>query len=147
MSSVDIERVKRVLADATKDPEKLSRRGLSLAAGQSRDCVGDIINGRNKNPTINVLMSLAEQLGGDLSLFGLSIDLANEPPTVSELEAALLDTLPDMPRGAPDKRARFLAEGVAQILRLPQSRPAIGQPDRPTAPAKDAPLHEATKSA
>ncbi|WP_447724580.1 helix-turn-helix domain-containing protein [Sphingomonas koreensis] len=127
----DIERIKQVLVEATTgDDRKFSQRSLSAAAHESRDCVGDIINGRNKNPTIKVLSNLADALGGDLSIFGLS-EFRTDPPTEDELEVVLRDMLPGMPKGALDKRARYLAEAVGRALRLPQGRPAIGPDQRP----------------
>lgn len=140
----DIDRIKQVLVEATTgDGRKFSQRSLSAAAHESRDCVGDIINGRNKNPTIKVLSNLAEALGGDLSIFGLS-EFRTDPPTEDELEAALRDMLPGMPKGALDKRARYLAEAVGRALKLPQARPASA-PDRPgTAPGEGAPPPLAT---
>jgi hypothetical protein len=125
--AIDLPRIVQVLRDATTGDGKWSQRSLSAAAHQSRDCVGDIINGRNKNPTINVLRSLANAMESDLSIFGVVSDTRAEPPTEAELEIALRDMLPGMPRGAPDKRARYLAEGVARALRLPPSRPSSGE--------------------
>lgn len=140
----DIEHIKRVLVDATTgEGRKFSQRSLSAAAHEGRDCVGDIINGRNKNPTIKVLSNLAEALGGDLSIFGLS-EFRTDPPTEAELEAALRDMLPGMPKGPLDKRARYLAEAVGRALKLPQGRPATGLGRRPGG-EEGAPPPSATK--
>lgn len=136
----DIELIKTVLREATEGAAApFSQRGLAKAAGETRDAVGDIINGRNKNPTSKVLANLARAMNGDLSMFGLS-EARVEPPTVGELEAALRDMLPGMPKGSPDKRARYLAESVGHALKLPQDPPAIAM-DRPSiATGEAAPL-------
>ena len=72
---LDLERVKAVLVEATADQRAMSQRKLSrLVAGErGRDTVGDIIHGRNKNPTASLLARIAQQLGGDLSMFGLPV--------------------------------------------------------------------------
>lgn len=114
----DLERVRAVLSEATRTGGPFSQRGLAKEAGESRDCVGDIINGRNKNPTVKVLANLARAMGGDLSIFGIA-DARPEAPTEAELEDALRDMLPGMPRGSLDTRARYLAEAVARALKLP----------------------------
>lgn len=144
-SGFDIERVKAVLREATSGPQaRFSQRGLGVAAGEGRDCVGDILNGRNKNPTTKVLANLARELGGDLSIFGLAEERV-EPPTVDELEAALRDTLPDMKTGSLDRRARFLAEAVGHILKLPKARPSTGLGRDASSPEGDAPPPGATR--
>ncbi|WP_242181552.1 helix-turn-helix transcriptional regulator [Sphingomonas sp. CARO-RG-8B-R24-01] len=120
----DLERIRAVLSDATGSSGHFSQRGLSKDAGESRDCVGDIINGRNKNPTMKVLANLANAMGSDLSVFGISEPRA-EPPTEAELEDALRDMLPGMPRGSLDKRARYLAEAVGRALKLPPGQRAL----------------------
>jgi transcriptional regulator with XRE-family HTH domain len=74
----DIERIRTVLRDATAATAHFSQRSLSAEAGESRDAVGDIINGRNKNPTTKVLSNLARALGGDLSMFGLADERATD---------------------------------------------------------------------
>lgn len=125
----DLDLIKRVLAEATGDNGSFSQRGLAKAAGEGRDSVGDIINGRNKNPTIKVLSNLAHALGGDLSMFGLAEERV-EPPTEAELEAALLDMLPGMPKGTLDRRARYLAGAVAGALKL--RRGPLGETDHPS---------------
>lgn len=128
---IDLERVVEVLRAATTTGG-YSQRGLSGKAHEGRDCVGDIINGRNKNPTLKVLSNLAEAMGSDLSIFGIEDAFRIDLPTEDELAEALREAIPDMPRGSPDRRARYLAESVAQILRLPPSRRATGveQSDR-----------------
>lgn len=126
----DIERIRTVLREKTTGPgAPFSQRGLSKEANEGRDTVGDIINGRNKNPTSKVLANLARALGGDLSMFGLSA-VRSEPPTEAELEFALREMLPGMPKGALDKRARYLAESVGRALRLRPGRLPIDQPNR-----------------
>jgi transcriptional regulator with XRE-family HTH domain len=133
--TMDLERIRAVLAQATAPGAEFSQRSLSKAAGESRDCVGDIINGRNKNPTIKVLSNLATALQDDLSIFGLGQESRAAPPTEDELEEALRDMLPGMPRGSLDKRARYLAEAVGRALKLPPSRrelPAGSSIDRAT---------------
>ena len=136
--SLDIERIKSVLREATEASGKFSQRSLSKAAEESRDCVGDIINDRNKNPTTKVLANLARALGGDLSMFGLAEERA-DPPTEVELEAALRDMLPGMPRGSLDRRVRYLTEGVGRALRLPLDQSATREDRQPTSPGEGAP--------
>jgi transcriptional regulator with XRE-family HTH domain len=135
----DLEKIKAVLVEATTSGGKFSQRGLAKEAGEGRDTVGDIINGRNKNPTMKVLTNLATALGGDLSMFGLTEDRAL-PPTEEELEAALLKALPGMSARSIDARARFLAANLVQILRLPPRQEAsqLGQ-GSPASRANDAP--------
>lgn len=140
----DIEHIKSVLREATKPGAEFSQRSLSKEAHQSRDCVGDIINGRNRNPTTKVLAHLADALGGDLSMFGL-VEERTAPPTEDELEAAFRDVLPGMPKGSLDKRARYLAEAVARVLKLPQSLPTNAQHPRPGASGGDLPLPSTTR--
>lgn len=154
-NELDLDRIRAVLAAATGPSGGYSQRGLAAAAGEGRDCVGDILNGRNRNPTIKVLTNLARALGGDLSIFGLADApaparraAAAPGPSEDDLIAALLALLPDMPRGSPDKRARFLGEGVARILKLPRSRPATSaEPARSSADAATAPPRAATSRA
>lgn len=131
----DIARIVAVLQAATGPGGRFSQRGLSRDAGETRDCVGDIIHGRNRNPTLKVLANLARAMGEDLAVFGV-VETRAAPPTESELEAAIREMLPGMPRGSLDRRARYLAETVAQALKLPPGLPASG-PDRPRTP--DAP--------
>jgi transcriptional regulator with XRE-family HTH domain len=120
-SSIDLELVKSVLREATQ-AGRFSQRGLSRKAGLDRDAVYDILNGRNKNPTISVLLPLAEAMDADLSVFGLA-----EPEviaTVSELQRAIAEALPNMPSRGVERQARYLAEVVAGELGLPKDQPA-----------------------
>ncbi|WP_370309262.1 hypothetical protein [Sphingobium abikonense] len=126
----DLEAIQRVLRDATSSNGRFSQRGLSKAAGEGRDCVGDILNGRNKNPTIKVLSNLAEAMGSDISVFGITT--RTEPLNAEELEEAIREALPSMPRGPTEKRARFLAEAVSTALGLPPARPSNIATDRLT---------------
>lgn len=129
-AAVDLERVKDVLREATKPGGPFTQRGLSRAAGLDRDAIYDILNDRNKNPTISVLMPLAEAMETDLSIFGLS-----EPEivtTVSELQRAIAEALPNLPSRGLDRQARYLAEVVADTLGLPQDQPASQPEPRPT---------------
>jgi transcriptional regulator with XRE-family HTH domain len=135
----DIERIKDVLRKATGPGAEFSQRSLAKEAEEGRDTVGDILNGRNKNPTSKVLSNLARALGGDLSMFGLAEE-RGDPPTEAELYGALLDAIPQMPKqGTTDKRARFLSEAVARVLKLPQVRQSSGGRSRPSEGATDAP--------
>jgi transcriptional regulator with XRE-family HTH domain len=130
-ATIDIERVKQVLREATKDDGSFSQRGLPKAAGLAKDAVYDIIAGRNKNPTIATLSSLAQALGGNLSMFGLSQTFAlSEEELRAELEVAL----PHMPTAAssPAEQAQYLAEAVAGALGLPRTV----QADPPRRPAR-----------
>lgn len=130
--SVDIERIVAVLREATSQGG-FSQRGLSRAAGEGRDAVGDIVNGRNRNPTVKVLSNLARAMGRDLSVFGLAPAPSRaEPPSADELEKALREVLPGMPRGSVETRARYLADTVSAVLGLPGSRQAT-DPSRPPA--------------
>lgn len=146
LPSFDLSKVVAVLREQTGSGGPFSMRGLSKAANQHRDTVSDIVAGRNKNPTIRVLSSLAEAMGGDLSAFGIELSQRADIPTEIELEDALRGALPDMPRGSADRRARFLAEAVARSLRLPPSRPAtdVGRAGLSDGPGEAAPPPEAT---
>jgi len=135
----DIERIKNVLRNATGPGTGFSQRSLAKEADEGRDTVGDILNGRNKNPTTKVLSNLARALGSDLSMFGLAEE-RGDAPTEDELYVALLDAIPRMPtRGTTDKRARFLSQAVARVLKLPQVRQPSGGHSRPSEGATDAP--------
>lgn len=118
---VDIETVKDVLRRATSGPDaRFSQRGLSREAGMGEDVVRNILDGSNKNPTINTLAALAEALGEDLSIFGI----APRTFTVSEeqLRDQLEQALPHMPSVADDsERAQYLAEAVSDALGLPKT--------------------------
>jgi transcriptional regulator with XRE-family HTH domain len=135
MTDVDLDRVKAVLRAATGPGGGFSMRGLAKAAGEGRDVVGDILNGRNRNPTLRVLANLARALGGDLTLFGVGSGVEAEtrtaPPTAAELAQALRDVLPGLPRGSLDKRTEYLAEALSRALRLPQDPPATGHDAAP----------------
>lgn len=122
VARVDIERVRRVLRDAV-EKEGFSQRGLSRAAELNRDAVYDIINGRNKNPTVAVLVALANAMDKDLSVFGIEISTS-----ISELERAIAEALPSMPSRSVEKQARFLAQVVAGELGLPPDQPANDHP-------------------
>lgn len=143
---IDMNRVRSVLAAAVKPAGPFSRRGLAREAGLDRDAVYDIIQGRNRNPSMRVLASLADAMGRDVSVFG--IELRSELPSAAELEQAILESLPSMPRrGSWERKASFLAEAVAAALGLPQ----VAQATRPDedrhaehAPATGAPPPSAT---
>lgn len=130
-TAVDMELVRDVVRAAVKPLGPLSQRGLARDAGLDRDVVYDILQGRNNNPSLKVLAALAGALGTDLSVFG--IRLRSELPSAAELEQALLDSLPEMPRrGSWERKASFLAEAVAAILGLPPAQPATPRgEDRP----------------
>jgi len=132
-TAVDMELVRNVVRAAVKPLGPLSQRGLAREAGLDRDVVYDILQGRNNNPSLKVLAALAGALGTDLSVFG--IRLRSELPSAAELEQALLDSLPEMPRrGSWERKASFLAEAVAAILGLPPAQPATPRgEDRPPA--------------
>jgi transcriptional regulator with XRE-family HTH domain len=120
---VDIERIRAVLRKAIRPAGTWSGRGLAREAGLNRDAVYDIVNGRNENPSVMALAAIAQALGRDLSVFGLQV--RSRPPSATELEAAILESLPAMPRrGSWERKASFLAEAVAASLRLPPARPA-----------------------
>jgi transcriptional regulator with XRE-family HTH domain len=120
---VDLERIRDVLRRAIKPSGKMSGRGLAREAGLNRDAVYDILKGRNVNPSVRSLAALAQAMGKDLSIFGMS--LRTRPPNAAELEQALLEALPEMPRrGSWDRKASFLAAAVAGALRLPPAPPA-----------------------
>ena len=138
-AEIDIDRIRAVLSEATAAGARFSQRSLSKAAGESRDCVGDLINGRNKNPTIKVLTNLAAALDSDLSIFGIMQDDQAATVTEADLEIALRDMLPGMPRGSLDKRARYLAEAVGRALKLPPGPPLLPHGSE-SGLAEDAPL-------
>jgi transcriptional regulator with XRE-family HTH domain len=120
MVAVDIELVRNVLRKAISDGA-FSQRGLSRSAGLNRDAVYDILNGRNENPTVSHLAALADAMGEDLSIFGLTTP--EIVTNVAELERAIAEALPSLP-SRPEKQARYLAEVVAAELGLPQDREA-----------------------
>ena len=130
-NSIDMDRVRDVLRRSVKPTGSYSQRGLAREAGLDRDAVYDIIQGRNRNPSLNVLASLAGAMGKDLSVFG--VEVRSEIPSAAELEQAMLESLPAMPRrGSWERKASFLAEAVARILELPPVAPATpADSDRP----------------
>jgi transcriptional regulator with XRE-family HTH domain len=133
VAHVDIELVKQILRDATKDGAPFSQRGLSKAAGLNRDAVYDILIGRNRNPTIATLASIAEALGGDVSMFGLSKTfVVSEERLREELEDAL-QHMPKLEHRA--GQAQYLAEAVAAALGLPKTAPE-GDPAPPPKPGR-----------
>lgn len=128
VAGVDIELVKQILRDATKAGGDHSQRGLSRAAGLDRDAVYDIMTGRNKNPTIATLASIAAAMGGDISMFGLSKTFV-----VSEerLRIELEEALPHMPQEEDSAgQAQYLAEALAGALGLPKTEREADQ-ERP----------------
>ena len=128
---IDMDRVRAVLRKAVKPVGAHSQRGLARKAGLDRDAVYDIIQGRNRNPSVNVLAALAAAIDRDLSVFGA--DVRHALPSAAELEQAILESLPAMPRrGNWERKASFLAESVARILELPPAQPS-------TAPDSDPP--------
>jgi transcriptional regulator with XRE-family HTH domain len=119
-----MDRVRNVLRKVVKPNGPHSQRGLARKAGLDRDAVYDIIQGRNRNPSVNVLAALAAAIDKDLSVFGA--DVRHELPSAAELQQAILESLPAMPRrGSWEKKASFLAEAVARILELPPAQPSI----------------------
>jgi len=148
----DLERIKAVLSEATAPDGPFSQRSLAAQAELQRDTVGDIIRGRNKNPTINVLMSLAEAMGRDLSVFGIVPGEqlgADAGLTQRALEQALDDAWEGRPRQRP-AQIRYFAEIVLSVLELPENQPskqdkqASGGADDVEA---DTPVRAATKRA
>jgi transcriptional regulator with XRE-family HTH domain len=134
---VDMEKVRRVLRNAVKPAGKDSQRGLAHKAGLDRDAVYDLLQGRNRNPSLNVLAALAGAMGKDLSVFG--VGRRASLPSAEELHAVLLDLLPEMPRGSVERRASFLSEAIAAALRLPPvSKASRRAAPRPSAPARKA---------
>ena len=131
VQSIDMERVRNVLRMAVKPAGRYSQRGLARMAGLDRDAVYDIVQGRNRNPSLKVLAALAEAMGGDLSIFGVELHAAL--PSAAALEQAILESLPAMPRrGSWQRKASFLAESVARILELPPAPPSTQHaPERP----------------
>jgi transcriptional regulator with XRE-family HTH domain len=115
---MDIELIRDVLRQVTGESGPFSQRGLSAKAGLGRDAVGDIINGRNKNPTIASLIALADAMDKPLSVFGFHF--VSEP----ELRRTIHEALPNMPSRGRERQARYLAEVVSDALGLPKDRPA-----------------------
>lgn len=120
---VDLARVRSVLQAAVKPAGPFSQRGLAREAGLDRDAVYDLVQGRNRNPSLKVLAALAEAMGKDLSVFGIGARAT--APSAEELHAVLLEVLPEMPRRASlERKAAYLAEAVAAALRLPPTAKA-----------------------
>lgn len=140
-SPLDMDRVREVLRKAVKPAGAMSQRGLAREAGLDRDAVYDILQGRNQNPSLKVLAALAQAMEQDLSVFGMH--LRAEVPSAAELERAILESLPQMPRrGSWARKASFLAEAVAAILELPPAPPAtptVAGPRRALGREADAP--------
>lgn len=111
-AGIDIELVKRVLGEALDEGK--SQRGLAREAGLQQDAVRDIMNGKNKNPTIATLAPLARALGKPLSVFGLHF------VSEAELKRAIYEALPEMPSRGRDRQAQYLAEVVSGVLSLPE---------------------------
>ena len=121
---IDMERVRDVLAQAVRPRGPFSRRGLAREAGLDRDAVYDILQGRNRNPSTRVLAALAAAMGTDIAVFG--IEMHSGLPSAEDLEQAILECLPAMPRrGSLERKASFLAESVAAALGLPEGPRAI----------------------
>lgn len=137
-SPIDMDRVRKVLRKAVKPAGTMSQRGLAREAGLDRDAVYDILQGRNQNPSLKVLAALAQAMEQDLSVFGMH--LRSEVPSAAELERAILESLPEMPRrGSWARKASFLAEAVAAILELPPAPPATPTVEDPRrAPGREA---------
>ena len=120
---IDLAKVRDVLRAAIKPAGPHSQRGLAREAGLDRDAVYDLLQGRNRNPSLKVLASLAQAMGKDLSAFGIGTRVT--APSAEELHAALLEILPEMPRRASwERKASYLAEALAGALRLPPTAPA-----------------------
>jgi transcriptional regulator with XRE-family HTH domain len=111
--------IKRVLQEATGPGSGVSQRSLGRAAGLGVTVISDIISGKNTNPTIGTLAKIADAMGTDLSVFGLSPRPIQT--TLAELQRALGEALPAMPSPylGVETQARYLAEVVAAILELP----------------------------
>jgi transcriptional regulator with XRE-family HTH domain len=137
-----MERVRSVLRGSVRPAGSFTQRGLAREAGLDRDAVYDIVQGRNKNPSLRVLAALARTIGSDLTIFG--IEMRSEAPSAAELEQAILESLPAMPRrGSWERKASFLAEAVAAALGLPPDPPASQPAPDPLparGPAEGAPL-------
>jgi hypothetical protein len=124
---INIELVREVLKRATDKSRSgaFSQRGLSNKATnfQDRDAVGDIIRGRNKNPTFGLLDAIAKAMDKDMSIFGLGAPtfIVSEEQLRIEIEEAL----PHVPTQADySEQAQYLAEAVANALGLPKAAPA-----------------------
>lgn len=136
--AIDLGRVRDVLRSAVKPTGSFSQRGLAREAGLDRDAVYDLIQGRNRNPSLKVLAALAETMGKDLSVFGIGKRVT--APSAEELQAVLLEILPEMPRrGSWERKASFVSEALAAALRLPPTAKARRRGrDRARAPRRAA---------
>ena len=123
IDGIDLAKVRDVLRAVVKPAGPFSQRGLAREANLDRDAVYDLIQGRNRNPSLKVLAALADAIGKDLSIFGVGARVT--APSAEELEAVLLEILPEMPRrGSWERKASYLAEAVAAALRLPPAAKA-----------------------
>ena len=132
--TIDMEKVRDVLRAAVRPAGSHSQRGLARKAGLDRDAVYDLLQGRNRNPSLKVLAALADAMGKDLSAFGVGTRVT--APSAEELHAVLLEILPEMPRRTSwERKASYLAEALAGALRLPPTvkarRPGRGRPPGP----------------
>src|SRR5688572_19148992 len=82
---IDMAKVRDVLRSAVKPVGSHSQRGLAREAGLDRDVVYDLLQGRNRNPSLKVLAALAEAMGKDLSAFGIGTRVT--APSAEELHA------------------------------------------------------------
>lgn len=99
-------------------PTDISNNTWAAEAGVNTSFFTNLRNG--SEPSIGNLRKVLEVVDVSLPEFFLSEADGRLIPAVSKetLETALLEALPDAPRRL-DKRARFLAEVVSQILQLP----------------------------
>jgi transcriptional regulator with XRE-family HTH domain len=111
----------------------MSQREIARRAGVNPNMVRRILSGHIESPRLVTLARIADALGGDLSLFGLS----QKPiqTTLAELQRAIGEALPAMPSPylGVDTQARYLAEVVAAILELPDDLDSDEAPP-PTTP-------------
>lgn len=133
--------------------EDYSNNDWTAEAGVSTSFFTNM-QGRSKpasEPSVGNLRLVLEAVGSTLPEF-----FADEAqgrliarPTRQELEQAIADALPGLPKQA-DKRPGYLAEAVLNVLALPKSRPATAESgDRPAAddPATAAPPPASTRRA
>lgn len=99
-------------------PEDMSNNTWAAKAGVNTSFFTNLRNG--SEPSIGNLRKVLEAVDASLPEFFLSEAAGRLMPAVSreELEKALSEALLDAPKRA-DKRARYLAEVVLQILQLP----------------------------
>ena len=128
----DMDLVRDVLRSATAGPSaEWSQRGLSAKAGEGRDVVGDIINGRNKNPTIKVLMALAQAMGKDFSIFGMSVGEKPAMPSEAALTAMFEGLLRPFDLHA-GELPQTLAKKLPTALRQAEGSPGPQRSDEET---------------